>query len=279
MKVVLAREYGFCGGVRRALRKLDAAIAENPERPVYSIGEIIHNATVMAEYRSKGVEVLDSIFDIGDGVGVVRAHGLPLSAIEQATSRGLRVVDATCPYVRLISRIIKGEIGNGTAIYLVGEPRHPEVIAATHDYAAHVTVIDHASFDPDSFPFPKKSAVLLSQTTMAEEEFLGIADQFIARCQKVSVYNTICESTRARQRAALELAKKVDAMVVIGGASSSNTRRLFELCSGLTPSFLVEGTAELSPDCFAGCKTVGVTAGASTPEKLVSECVALLSAW
>jgi 4-hydroxy-3-methylbut-2-enyl diphosphate reductase len=279
MEILLAKEYGFCGGVKRALRLLDQAIEQNPGQKIYSIGEIIHNTNVINAYRAKGVEIVRSIFDIGSGVGVVRAHGLPVSVIKEAEARGLKVIDASCPYVRLISTKIQEEIRGGASIYLVGEPGHPEVVAAANDFSDYVTVLDHAAFNAEKFCFPKGDVVLLSQTTMAEDTFLRIVGSFVSSCQKVTVYNTICESTRVRQASALEVAKEVDAMVIIGGKESSNTRRLYEICSAVTQAFCVENVEELDKAAFLGLKKIGITAGASTPDELISEACAVIKEW
>lgn len=276
MTVILASEYGFCDGVRKALAKLDEVLAAEKDGKVYSIGEIIHNDDVIARYRAAGVETVESIWDAEGGVGVVRAHGLPDSVIASAREKGLRIVDATCPYVRLISRIVKKEIDAGNRIYLVGEPGHPEVIAATSDFGDAVTVIDHARFDAAGFDFVKERIVLLSQTTMSEEAFLGIAGEFIKRHHVVTVYNTICTSTRDHQRAAVETARRVQAMIVLGGKKSSNTKRLAELCAAIVPTYHLERIGDLDPDALKGVSIAGLTAGASTPDDVVREALARL---
>lgn len=276
MKVIVAREHGFCNGVKRALAQLDKAIADHPDRPVFSIGDIIHNAQVIGRYEDRGVKTVPSVWDIDGGVGVVRAHGLPSSVIEAARAKGFEIIDATCPNVRLISRIIKREIRARAKIYLLGEPGHPEVVAATADFAPHVTVLDHARFEPRSFEWPRGDIVLLSQTTMAEEAFLSVSAEFIKHCPRVTVYNTICHSTRVRQSSALETAKRVHVMVVIGGRNSSNTKRLAELCGSVVRTIQVEKAAELTAADFAGVDVVGVTAGASTPAESVRDVVSFL---
>jgi 4-hydroxy-3-methylbut-2-enyl diphosphate reductase len=222
------------------------------------------------------VKTLASIWDIEDGIGVVRAHGLPSSVIEEARAKGLEIIDATCPYVRLISRLITKEIGKGADIFLVGEIGHPEVIAATADFAPHVKVIDHERFDPRSFVWPTGDTVLLSQTTMAEDSFVSVASEFVRHCHQVTVYNTICRSTRDRQRSALEVAAEVQVMVVIGGRNSSNTKRLAELCAGKVKTIWIESASEIRASDFYGLETVGVTAGASTPDESVSDVINIL---
>lgn len=278
MKVLLAEEYGFCVGVRMALKKLDQVIEEHPDKKVSTIGELIHNNDVIRQYQEKGVSVAGSIFDIGDGLGVVRAHGLPQSIIEEARKRGLDIIDATCPFVRKISKIIESEINSNVPIYLIAEPSHPEVIAATKDYSQYVDVIDYEKFDPVSFKFPVKKCIVLSQTTMSEKRFVEIAKSFIEHCDNTIIYNTICPSTRQRQKSALELAKTVDGMIILGGKNSSNTRRLFELCAGIVPSFHLERIEELEVGLIKGMKTVGLTAGASTPDWIIQEAFKLLEA-
>lgn len=276
MKVLLAKEYGFCNGVKRALALLDKVIADYPERQVFAIGEIIHNSQVIRRYEGLGVKTVSSVWDIDGGVGVVRAHGLPSSVIEEARTKGFEIIDATCPYVRLISSIIKKEIEAGSRIYLLGEPDHAEVIAATADFAPYVVVIDHERFDPVTFEWPKHDIVLLSQTTMAEEVFISIVSEFVRHCRRVTVYNTICRSTRDRQRSALEVASQVQAMVVIGGKNSSNTKRLTELCSEKVRTIMIESASEIRASDFQGVETVGVTAGASTPDESVTDVITIL---
>lgn len=277
MKVILAEEYGFCNGVRRALARLDKAIADNPDTPVCSIGEIIHNNDVVQKYEDLGVTTVQSINDLNNTIGVVRAHGLPNSVVENAIAEGRHIIDATCPHVRLISNLIKKEIDKGTAIYILGEPGHPEVIAATADFGDRVTLIDHTSFDPETFTWPGAEAVLLSQTTMSEDTFAEVVNQFVRHCRSLTVHNTICQSTRVRQRSAVELAKKVDVMIVVGGKNSSNTKRLAELCKPIVRTITIERASDLDSENLDGLLTAGVTAGASTPDEIVQEVITRLS--
>jgi 4-hydroxy-3-methylbut-2-enyl diphosphate reductase len=280
MRVIVAEEHGFCYGVRRALKRLEETIASNPGRTVYSVGEIIHNEAVVDSFRARGVVTLDSIMDARGGVGVVRAHGLPDSLIASARPEGIEIVDATCPEVRRISGIIADALGAGARVFLVGEPGHPEVIASTADFGGRVEVIDHGAFDPEHFEFPEagENVVVLSQTTMSEKTFRRVAASFKARCPATRVIDTVCRSTRERQASATALARKVDAMVVLGGRKSSNSKRLAELCSAIVKTHFVESVSELDPASLRGVATVGLTAGASTPEEAVREAVAFLSA-
>jgi 4-hydroxy-3-methylbut-2-en-1-yl diphosphate reductase len=280
MRVIVAEEHGFCYGVRRALKRLEETIASNPGGTVFSAGEIIHNEAVVESYRARGVRTLDSLMEARGGVAVVRAHGLPDSLIARARAEGIDVVDATCPEVRRISGIIADALEGGARVFLVGEPGHPEVIASTADFGGRVEIIDHGAFDPESFRFPEKGEdiVVLSQTTMSEEVFRRVADAIASRCPATRAIDTICRSTRERQSSATALARKVDAMVVLGGKKSSNSKRLAELCSAIVRTHFVERIAELDPASLRGVSTVGLTAGASTPEEAVREAVEFLSA-
>ncbi len=275
MKVVLAKEYGFCFGVRRVLQILDEQLAQG--RHVVSIGEIIHNSVVIGHYKNKGVCFVDKPTEVEEGVGVVRAHGLPQSAINEAKNLGKEIIDGTCAFVRHISKMIQKEreLHPDLPIYLVGEPEHPEVIAATADLDGLVTVIDYRTFDPLQFQVPLR-AVLLSQTTLEEDVFLRIAGYFIRDGQEIFIYNTICPSTRKRQRAALELAREVDAVVVLGGKKSSNTRRLYEICRTLKPSYHVERIFEIPVEELKKYEVIGITAGASTPDEVIQEAIQYL---
>ncbi|MCX7882801.1 MAG: 4-hydroxy-3-methylbut-2-enyl diphosphate reductase [Brevinematales bacterium] len=272
MKVVLAREYGFCLGVRRVLKMLDNSLTSG--KKVYSIGEVIHNPVVIEHYKQRGVEFVNSPLEAKDGIGVVRAHGLPQSCIDEAQNKGFEIVDGTCVFVRHISKIITQERSRlpDISVFLVGEPEHPEVIAATSDLDGQVIVLDYRTFDPSSFSFPQK-AVILSQTTLEEEKFLSVVSAFVREGQEIFVYNTICPSTRRRQRAARELAKQVDAVIVLGGKKSSNTRRLYEICRAFKPSYLVERVTELPLEEIKTYQVVGITAGASTPDEVIQEAV------
>jgi len=275
VKVVLAQEYGFCFGVRRVLKLVDQQLASGEK--VYSIGEIIHNPTVVAHYQERGVVFVEDPLEAKDGVGVVRAHGLPLSRIEIARGQGISLIDGTCAFVRHITDLITREHERfpDFPIYLLGEPEHPEIIAATADFHDTVEVLDYRVFDPSSFSFPSR-AILLSQTTMEEEKFLSIVSMFVREGQEIIVHNTICPSTRRRQRAARELARQVDAVVVLGGKKSSNTRRLYEICQAIKPSYLVERVTDLPIEEIKRYQVIGVTAGASTPDEVIQEAVHFL---
>ncbi len=272
MEVILSKELGFCSGVRMALKKLDEVIETHKEEKIYSIGELIHNNEVIKQYEERGIRVVEKIEEIKDGIGVVRAHGLPISVIEKARKNGYKIIDATCPFVRNISRIIEKEIAEGSKIFLIGEPEHPEVIASSFDYRDYVEIIDFHNFIPQKFENLKKCAII-SQTTLEDDKFIEIATSFVKKCNDVHIYNTICPAAKNRQKSAIEVAKKVDLMIVLGGQKSSNTRRLYEVCNKFTKTIHIERITEAEKSLFENVKKVGITAGTSTPDWIIKEAV------
>jgi 4-hydroxy-3-methylbut-2-enyl diphosphate reductase len=275
MEIILTKEMGFCNGVKMALKTLDKLI-ENKSEKIYSIGEIIHNPDVIKEYERKGVKVLKNIEELNEGIGVVRAHGLPLSIIEDARKKGKNIIDATCPFVRNISKIIEKEIKENSKIFLIGEKDHPEVVASTYDYKKYVEVIDYENFSSNNFKPKCKKCAVLAQTTLEESKFIKITTCFIEKCSEVHIYNTICPAAKNRQKYAEEVAKKVDLMIILGGKKSSNTKRLFEVCKKFTKAIHIERINEINPNLLKGVKKAGITAGTSTPEWIIEEAINFL---
>ncbi|MCX7820864.1 MAG: 4-hydroxy-3-methylbut-2-enyl diphosphate reductase [Brevinematales bacterium] len=276
MEIVISDEIGFCSGVRLALKKLDELTEKEKNTKIYSIGEIIHNQDVIDHYKNKGVIIAKEIEDTKDGIGVVRAHGLPLSMVNKAKEEGYRIIDATCPFVRKISAIIEEEVKKGFKIFLVGEENHPEVIASSYDYKENITIIDYKSFNPENFDFKLNKCAIISQTTLEEEVFIEIAKFFLSHCYETHIYNTICPATKKRQRSAVEVAKNVDLMIVLGGKNSSNTKRLYEKCSREKKTLHLERITEIKPDILKNVKKVGITAGTSTPDWIIEEAIEFL---
>ena len=275
MEIILTKEMGFCNGVKMALKTLDKLIKDKSEN-IYSIGEIIHNPDVIKEYERKGIKVLKNIEELNEGIGVVRAHGLPLSIIEDARKKGKKIIDATCPFVRNISKIIEKEIKDGSEIFLIGEKDHPEVVASTYDYKKYVEVIDYENFSPQNFKLKCKKCAVLAQTTLEEAKFIKMTTYFIERCSEIHIYNTICPAAKNRQKYAEEVAKKVDLMIILGGKKSSNTKRLFEVCNNFTKAIHIERISELDTEILKGVKKVGITAGTSTPQWIIEEAINFL---
>ncbi len=280
MKVVRAETAGFCMGVSLALQRLDRALDEQPARPTRTLGPIIHNPQVLADYEQRGVFCIDGAEDVREGDRVViRAHGIPRELEEAVRSRGAVVEDATCPRVKRAQLAIARATRDGATLLLFGEAAHPEVrgLVSYARGSAHVFG-DEAALERLA-PEPTMPYVLASQTTQHRGTFERIEARLRERLPHLEVLSTICDATRERQDEARRIAAAVDAMVVVGGRSSGNTRRLAELAAECgIPAYHVESAAELERKNFAEKQIVGLTAGASTPKRLIDEAQAWLEA-
>lgn len=277
MNVVVARSAGFCMGVALALRKLDQALRDHPDRAVVTLGPIIHNPQVLERYHALGVAVAETVADIPEGaVVLVRAHGVPRPVAETLARRGHTVVDATCPKVKKAQILIGRHCGATLPLLLFGEPHHPEV-QGLMSHAAQATVFQSLE-ELVRLPLPAGPVVLAAQTTQDRAEFTRIAAWLRQRVSRLTVLDTICDATKLRQDEVRQLAGQVEAVVVVGGRTSGNTRRLAQIAaeSG-RPTWHVETAAEL-PSELRQHSHVGVTAGASTPAWIIDEVVAALRA-
>ncbi|MFU2209450.1 4-hydroxy-3-methylbut-2-enyl diphosphate reductase [Solidesulfovibrio sp. C21] len=289
MKLLRAETAGFCMGVDLALKKL-AALIVPPGRSqkngqgaaLLTFGPIIHNPQVLAEYAAKGVRVVNDPTDIPAGATVViRAHGIPEPVRRQIAARGARIVDATCPKVKKAQTLISAQANLGHELLLFGEADHPEVKGllsyATAGARVFGSLKELESLDLAEGP----TYFLAAQTTQDEMEFLRIRDFLKDRFGPgLTVLSTICNATMNRQQEAMDLAATVDFMVVVGGRESGNTRRLAQVArTAGTPCVHVETAEELSPDMVAGKRIIGLTAGASTPKKIIDSVQQVLEAF
>lgn len=275
MIVKRAKTAGFCMGVSLALKKLENAVKTRAGR-ICTLGPIIHNPQVLAEFEAAGVVCLNYPEDAraGDYV-LIRAHGVPKDVEEDLKARCGSVEDATCPRVKKAQLAIARATAKGAPLLLFGEAEHPEVVGLVSYACGEAHVFDSAQV-LERLDFPA-CAVLASQTTQDREAFENIATSLATRLPKLKVLSTICDATRERQQEALRLAGEVDVMIVVGGRQSGNTRRLASLTAGTgIKSLHVETAAELEPAWFAGKKTAGLTAGASTPGALIDACASWL---
>ena len=272
MRVTVARTAGFCWGVRRTVDKTFETV-DHAEGTVVTLGPVIHNPQVISRLSSQGVEVKDRVAEIQDGTTVVvRTHGAIKDELETAKARGLEVVDGTCPYVKAPQVYVQRMSRDGYHIVVVGDAKHPEIRGVVSYSAGPVTVLAPGEAVPD-LPGVKKVAIV-AQTTLVGEAFKSVVADCALRFKEVRAFNTICYDTDERQADARTLAAEVDAVVVVGGKQSANTRHLAEICSELqSRTYHVETAAEIRPEWFAGVSTVGVSAGASTPDWVIAEVV------
>lgn len=277
MEVVVAQHAGFCFGVKRAV-KMAFEAAEGPEA-VHTLGPIIHNPQVVEKLTQRGAKRVDSLDQVSEGTLILRSHGVSSpSVIQEAKARGLSVIDATCPYVTNAQNYARALISQGYQVILVGDPEHPETKSVLGHAGGEVIVgEDFEEIRKCLGSGTKKRIGIISQTTQTYSKFSEIVVRCLEISEEVKVFNTICYATEDRQTEAKTLARKVDRMVVVGGKNSANTTHLAEICQESVPTYHIETAAELEERWFEGAETVGVTAGASTPDWIISEVVGKLS--
>lgn len=272
----MAKTAGFCFGVKRAVEM----VYNNTEKTnVYTYGPIIHNEEVVRDLEEKGVKVLHSLDEVKNatpGTVIIRAHGILQEEYDAISACGHEVVDATCPFVLKIHKIVKEASEKGETIVIVGDEKHPEVMgikncATTECYV--VNSIDDVNELVSKEGFVEKKLCIVSQTTFNFNKFKDIVEIFTKNSyHKSNVLNTICNATEERQKEAALIAADVDAMIVIGGLSSSNTQKLYDICSKLCKNtFYIQTASDMDFSLLSGLDKVGITAGASTPKKIIEE--------
>jgi 4-hydroxy-3-methylbut-2-enyl diphosphate reductase len=270
---------GFCFGVRRAVEMMQEEARTG--LPIASLGSVVHNPQVVGRLREQGVDVVKALDDIGSRRVAITAHGVGPTVLEQAETLGLEVVDTTCPIVTRAQQWAKRLLESGFAVIVFGDPDHKEVRGILGwARGKAITLRDESEIDTLPDDLPSKIGVL-AQTTHTEARFASFVNRLLQqrmhRISELRVINTLCNATTGQQAAALELAQQVDAMVVVGGRESANTRHLAEICVGEgLPTHHIESATEIDPSWFSEDMTVGVTAGASTPDFVIDEVVARL---
>lgn len=261
--IEVARFAGVCYGVERALGIAEKAAGE-ARKPVNTLGPLIHNPLVVNYLERIGVGAASNVSEVEEGTLIIRAHGVVPSVVEDARVRGLDVLDATCPYVKKVHNAAERLVREGYQLIVVGESGHPEVegIMGHAGDDAHVVSVPG---DLDAIDLSRKVGVVV-QTTQTPGALADVVAELSKRTMDLRVINTICSATQERQDSAAELARRVDAMIVVGGKNSGNTRRLAEICTAACPkTHHIEDASEIEAAWFDGASHIGVTAGASTP--------------
>jgi len=268
MKVILAKQAGFCFGVKRATQL--AFEAAGKDQKTFTLGPIIHSPQVVGKLENLGIRVLDSLDGLEQGTIIIRSHGVELKEINEAQQKNLNIVDATCPFVKKAQEHVKELTDAGYNVVVVGDADHPEVQGIV-SYGGEKVFVVASGDDVKKLPKMKKIGVV-AQTTQSFENLKNVVCECLQRGGEIRVYNTICDATAVRQEEAKDLAERVDCMLVIGGFNSANTRRLLEVCAELQPcTYHIETAEEIDPSWFEGAERVGVTAGASTPKWIIDE--------
>lgn len=274
MKVITAKTAGFCFGVKRAVEKVYEQVNQE-KKEIYTYGPIIHNEEVVADLESKGVKVLESLEELEKlerGTVIIRSHGVGRAIYRLIEEKGLELVDATCPYVRKIHRIVKEKSEQGVQIIIIGNDTHPEV-EGIKGWCVHPAIVIADQESASELVFSREQKIcIVSQTTFNYNKFKNLVEIIDKKGYDIDVINTICSATEERQLEAGELADKVDAMIVIGGKSSSNTQKLFEICkTNCVNTYYIQTLDDLELYSLPPVNCVGITAGASTPNYLIKE--------
>jgi 4-hydroxy-3-methylbut-2-en-1-yl diphosphate reductase len=267
VEIILAQSAGFCFGVKRATNI--AFQAAERYHPICSLGPIIHSPQVVKQLEEKGVAVARKIEDISEGAVIIRSHGITANELNSILSRNLKIIDATCPFVKKAQEYAALLSRNGYVVGLVGEEEHPEVQGII-SYARKGQVFVVADRrQAEILPYSHKIGVV-AQTTQSLDNLRQVVEVCLEKSKELKVFNTICDATSVRQKEAQTIARKVDLMLVIGGYKSANTTRLARICREIQPlTYHVEMTEQIDSDWFYNVKTIGVTAGASTPRWVI----------
>lgn len=274
MEVKVAKTAGFCFGVKRAVEQVYEQI-EKTKSPIYTYGPIIHNEEVVKDLEKKGVRVIDTKEELSalkEGVVVIRSHGVGKDIYDILEKNGITVVDATCPFVKKIHRIVREQGEDKRRVIIVGDESHPEV-QGIKGWGNEDTLVIETAEELEKFALRENERLcLVAQTTFNYNKFKDIVEKISKTRYDILVLNTICNATQERQVEARQIASEVDAMIVIGGKNSSNTQKLYEICRReCKNTYYIQTLSDLKPEKAGSVRSVGITAGASTPNNIIEE--------
>lgn len=268
MEIILAKQAGFCFGVKRATQM--AFEAADKGGKTFTLGPIIHSPQVVQRLEQMGVRVLQHLGDLESGTIIIRSHGVASEELEEAVRKELEIVDATCPFVKKAQDHVQSLSQQGYDVVVVGDADHPEVQGIVSYAKGKVYVVGSGE---EAAKLPRMGKIgVVAQTTQSFENLKNVVTECLTKGGEIRVFHTICDATAVRQEEAKQLARQVDCMIVIGGYNSANTKRLAEVCTELQPkTYHIETAEQLDPAWFDGVGRVGITAGASTPKWLIDE--------
>lgn len=271
MKVFQIPEHGFCFGVKRSI-EMAYNVARSSKEPIYTYGPLIHNPQVVEQLKKEKIIPIEGIENLPIGKLIIRSHGVALDVINRAQKLGYQIVDATCPFVKRAQEYAKKLWEEGYKVIIVGEYEHPEVQGILGHINDEAQVIENSN-SINKLCKTKKIGVV-AQTTLSPENLKEVVAPLAIKGEEVRVYNTICKDVILRQHHTIELAKKVNLMIIIGGKNSANTRRLFELARAQScETYHVETEEEVNPQWLKGKSKIGVSGGASTPGWIIDKVI------
>ena len=274
MEVVVAEHAGFCFGVTKAVDTVYEQIS-NKKQNIYTFGPIIHNEIVVSDLESKGVKVIEDVNGlkgVTEGTVIIRSHGVTKEVHAALEKTGLEIIDATCPFVKRIHRIVEEESLKGKSIIVVGSKSHPEVEGIVSYANGPVYVVESPEMAEKFSADKNADYTVVSQTTFNKNKFQETIEILHNYGYNINIVNTICNATDERQTEAEEIASRADVMIVIGGSHSSNSRKLYEICAARCDrTYFIQTLDDLKPEIPDGARLVGITAGASTPKNIIEE--------
>lgn len=275
MKVKIAKEAGFCFGVKRAMKMAWDELELNSD--IYALGPLIHNRQAVQKYEDKGLITVDTIDSIPNNESVIiRSHGVSKDIYDRANFSNLNIIDTTCPFVKKIHNIVKEFYEEGFKIIIIGDKNHPEIIGI-NGWCENSALIIKSVDDLNNLNLDNNNKYcVVAQTTLNLELYNQIVDILSKELDNIQFNNTICSATKTRQQAAKELSVDVDCMIVIGGKHSSNTQKLVNICKEQVPTFSIETKEDLDIDKLRKFNIIGVTAGASTPNWIIEDVICFI---
>lgn len=271
MEILKVDNAGFCFGVKRAIN-IAFRSAKDSKNGVYTLGPIIHNPQVVEKLADEGVKAVEDLNQEGIGRLIIRSHGVSTDVFEKASEKGIKVIDATCPFVKKAQKYAHLLMKEGYQVIIVGDREHPEVKSILSYAGDGAVVVDKAS-SIEGISLKRKVGII-AQTTQRHSIFQEVVLKCLEKAKEVKVYDTICDSTTRRQDETRKLAGEVDLILVVGGKCSANTTQLASICRQIgTKTFHIEVPEEIEEDWFYGIEKVGVTAGASTPGWIIDKVI------
>jgi len=271
MEIIIAKNAGLCYGVKRALT-LAKKVRQSNKGKVLTFGDLIHNPQVIDDLKRQGIESVGDLDRVDRGTVIIRSHGVSPEVYKKMKRKSIKVVDATCPIVRKIQKLV-AQLAQGRAeIVIVGNRRHPEIQGLLGYSRGRACVVENEA-QVECLPFRKKRAVL-AQSTQDLYLFERIAARLLEKTETLTAYNTICSSTQTRQKSTSELASRVDTLFIIGGKNSSNTNKLYQISKRVLPNtHFIETASRITPAMLARAKRIGISGGASTPPEAIQQAV------
>jgi len=271
VEIIIAENSGLCYGVKRALRIAKQTRTEKPEK-VYTLGDLIHNPQVIADLEKHGIQSVKDLNKINKGTVIIRSHGVTPQIYDFLANKNINIIDATCPIVKKIQRLVSTLSKEEKEIIIVGNKEHPE-IKGLIGYSHGKGVIIENEAQARKLPHKRKRAVLV-QSTQNIHLFQRIVDILSAKTKELDIHNTICQSTQTRQKSTSELASQVDVLFIIGGKNSSNTHTLYKISKKVLPNtYFIEKACQITKEMLKGANKIGLSGGASTPPEAIKEAV------